>query len=47
MTWRWLIFSSLASLGLPAAPAATVTGQVELTNSREPAVHATRIIRAW
>ncbi|MGA7237690.1 MAG: hypothetical protein WBY44_18535 [Bryobacteraceae bacterium] len=39
MTWRWLIFSSLVPLCLPAAPAATVTGQVELTNSRDPAVH--------
>ena len=39
MTWRWLIFSSLVPLCLPALRAATVTGQVELTNSRDPAVH--------
>ena len=35
MTWRWLIFFSVAW----AAPqAATVTGRVEITNSREAAV---------
>ncbi len=39
MIWRWLIFSSLVPLCLPALRAATVTGQVELTNSLDPAVH--------
>src|SRR5271170_6870228 len=39
MIWRWLIFSSLVLLSLPAAQGATVTGQVELTNSRDPNVH--------
>lgn len=34
MIWRWLIFFSLA-----AAQAATITGQIELTNSLDPAVH--------
>ena len=34
MTLRWLIFFSLA-----AAHAATITGQIELTNSLDPAVH--------
>jgi plastocyanin len=34
MIWRWLIFSSLT-----AAQAATITGQIELTNSLDPAVH--------
>jgi plastocyanin len=34
MIWRWLIFSSLC-----AVHAATVSGQVELTNSLDPAVH--------
>jgi len=35
MTWRWLICFSAWGAGLLAA--ATVTGQVELTNSRNPA----------
>jgi plastocyanin len=39
MIWRWLIFSSIVPLGFLAAHAATVTGQVELTNSLDPAVH--------
>jgi plastocyanin len=45
MIWRWHIsFSVRAALvfalcDLTAAPAATITGQVELTNSRDPAVH--------
>jgi hypothetical protein len=34
MIWRWLISFSLAT-----AEAATITGQVELTNSLDPAVH--------
>src|SRR5579872_1601010 len=40
MTWRWLICSSLAMALAPAPPASagSVTGQVELTNSRDPAV---------
>ena len=40
MIWRWVIFSSvvLALLAPPGAPAATVTGQVEITNSRDAAV---------
>ena len=32
MTWRWLIFFSVAAAG----SAAVVTGHVELTNSRDP-----------
>jgi plastocyanin len=36
MTWRWLICFSLACA--PAAGAATVSGSVEITNSREAAV---------
>jgi plastocyanin len=35
MTWRWLIFFS--AWGAGALAAATVTGQVELTNSHNPA----------
>src|SRR5262252_5471094 len=40
MTWRWLIFSSAALwLGLPGSgPAATVSGEVEITNSRDAGV---------
>lgn len=40
MTWRWLIFSSASLwLALPAAaPAASVSGEVELTNSKDAAV---------
>jgi len=45
MTWRWLIFSSLAFGGAyltPPQPPATspgvVTGEIEITNSKEPAV---------
>jgi len=41
MTWRWLICFSVAACAGDAAAgavAATVTGQVELTNSHEPAV---------
>jgi plastocyanin len=38
MTWRWLIFFSLAM----AATAATVSGSVEITNSREAAVRRNR-----
>ena len=44
MIWRWVIFSS-AALWLIAprvAPAATVTGQVEITNSRDAAVRKRR-----
>lgn len=40
MTWRWLIFSSVSLwLALPAAAlAASVNGEVELTNSKDAAV---------
>ena len=40
MIWRWLIsFSAVAGLAFPrAAGAATVSGQVEITNSRDAAV---------
>jgi plastocyanin len=41
MTWRWLTFSkrSLAAVLLPAvALAGSVSGEVELTNSKDPAV---------
>ena len=40
MTWRWLIFSSASLwLALPAAAlAASVNGEVELTNSKDAAV---------
>lgn len=40
MTWRWLIFSSAALwLGLPgSARAAAVSGEVEITNSRDAGV---------
>jgi plastocyanin len=40
MIWRWVIFSSavLWLVAPPAAAAATVSGQVEITNSRDTAV---------
>jgi plastocyanin len=46
MTWRWLIcFSGLAAFWLPARTAvagSSVTGRVELANSRDPAVRKSR-----
>jgi plastocyanin len=43
MISRWVIYSSLMFLGTPAPPYApaggVVSGQVELTNSHDPAVH--------
>jgi plastocyanin len=40
MIWRWVIFSSAAAwlIAPSMAPAATLTGQVEITNSRDAAV---------
>jgi plastocyanin len=39
MIWRSLIFFSLAATSIEIARPATVAGQVELTNSLDPAVH--------